>query len=242
MTVPPFVLLALGLLAAQPATVKPDKPAVNRDLDGKNSGPAEFIAAATSLTLQQDFEDAQKVIDKGRARFPKAHGFHLKQGDLFDARGKIADAFWEWQWELMRAGAVETGPAASRNIVKYVQSDRRGLEFDEIHVALLSMAKLHSDPKGALFELKKIEEVRGQRFALSFLIAEAHVQNRNLDTAAGIFRNLIARDPYFVPAYVELAGVLRLQGKPKDAESLDAKARGIDPSHPSLGPQVLIPR
>ena len=234
-----LLVLALGgvLAAATPATVKPGNPTTSRDLE--TGGPAEYIAVATSLTLQQDFEDAQRVIDKGKARFPKAHGFHLKQGDLHDARGKVAEAFWEFQWELMRAGYVETGPAASRAIAAYVQSDRRGLDFDEIHVTLLAMAKLDSDPKCALADLKRVEEMRGPRFALSFLLGEAHVVNRNLDTAAGIFRNLITRDPYFVPAYVELAGVLRLQGKAKDAESLDAKARSIDPSHPSL---MALPR
>lgn len=231
---PRLFALAIGILGASAPVVKPDKPATTRDLE--TAGPAEYIAAATSLTLQQDLDDAQRVIDKGRARFPKAHGFHLKQGDLHDTRGKAAEAFWEWQWELMRAGAIETGPAASRHIAAYVHSDRRGLDFDEIRVALVAMAKLQSDPKGALSDFKKIEETRGQRFALSFLIAEAHVGCRNFDTAAGIFRSLITKDPYFVPAYVELAGVMRLQGKDRDAESLDAKAKGIDPSHPSLSP------
>lgn len=223
------LLLAVQVLAAQP---EPGKPSTKRDLE--SSGPMEYIAAATSLTLQNDFDDAQRVIDRGRARFPEAQGFHLKQGDLCQARGKIIEAFYEFQWELMRAGSVETGPAAGRAIAALVKSEQRGLEYDEIHVVLLAMAKLHSDPAGALADLKRVEETRGPRFALTLLIAEAHVQNRNLDTAVGLYRTLITRDPHFVPAYVELAGVLRLQQKPKDAEALDAKARAIDPRHPSL--------
>lgn len=227
-------LLALGiLLAAQPAP-KPGKPASARSLD--DGGPAEYIAVATSLTLQMDLDDAQRVVDKGRSRFPKAHGFHLKQGNIHLARGKAAEAFYEYQYELMRAGFHESGPAAGRAIAAMIKSNARGPEYDEIQRCILAMAKLRVDGKAAHADFKSIEDARGVRYVLSVFIAEAHVQMRNYDVAARVYRSLIARDPYFVPAYVELAGVLRLQGKKKEAADLDAKARAIDASHPSLQP------
>lgn len=221
-------LLFAGLLAATP----PEKPL---HLDGLAGAP-EYLAAATSLTLQLELDSAQRVVDLGLKKFPAAQGFHLKQGDIHRARGKVAEAFYEYQWELLRAGTTDTGTAAAKAIGGFMTSDKRGLDVDEIHTVLLAMVKLQNDGKAALADLKRVEDRRGVRFVLSVLIAEAHVQARDLEPAARIYRNLIARDGYFIPAYVELAGVLRLQGQAKEADAFTARARELDPNHPSLQP------
>lgn len=222
-------LLFAGILVAAPP---PEKPV---HLEGLKGVP-EFLAAATSLTLQKELDSAQRVVDLGQEKFPSAQGFHLKQGDIHRARGKTAEAFYEYQWELLRAGNTDTGIAAAKAIAGFMSSDKRGLDVDEIHSVLMAMVKLQNDGKTALADLKRVEDSRGVRFVLSVLIAEAHVQARDLEPAARIYRNLIARDAYFVPAYVELAGVLRLQGQTKEADAFTARAREIDPQHPSLRP------
>jgi tetratricopeptide (TPR) repeat protein len=224
--------LFAGLLAATPPAEKP------LHLEGLKGAP-EFLAAATSLTNQKEFDAAQRVVDLGLQKFPAAQGFHLKQGHLHEARGKVAEAFYEYQWELLRSGNSETGVAAAQAIGAIMTSERRGLEIDEIHTVILAMSKLPLDGKGALRDLKRVEDGRGVRFVLSLLLAEAHVQARDLEPAARIYRSLIARDAYFVPAYVELAGVLRLQGLAKEADKFTARARELDPQHPSLQPAGL---
>lgn len=228
-------LLALLLLAASPGPVPKDtpaKPVEVRKLEG--AGPDEYLTAATALTLDRSLDEAQRVIDKARALFPEAQGFHLKQGDLYVVRGRVADAFYEYQWELMRAGKNDTGTAAARAIASLLKEGARGSEVDEIQKVLLAQTKLQARGREALDDLKKVQDLRGSRFALRMLVAEAQVVAGELDAAETSFRGLIADDRHFVPAYVELGGVLRLKGKPKDAEALDAKARAIDPAHPSF--------
>lgn len=224
------LLLVLG--AAPGKIAPPEKAKETRTLE--KGGPDEYLTAATALTLDRALDEAQRVIDKGRARFPHEHGFHLKQGDLYVVRGRLADAFYEYQWEIMRAGKNDTGTAAAKAITGLFREGARGPEMDEIQKVLVAQAKLRVKGRGALEDLQKVQQVRGSPFALRVLLAEAHVAAGELEAAETAFRALIADDKFFVPAYVELAGVLRLQGKTKEAEALDAKARAIYPEHPSF--------
>lgn len=223
-------ILALVVFATAPA--KPGNALEKRSLE--KATVDEFLTAATALTLDRSLDEAQRSIDVGRARFPAAQGFHLKQGDLHVVRGRVADAFYEYLWEVMRAGDNDTGSAAARAIGRLIKEGSRGAETDEIQQVLLAQANLMVKSRDALESLRKVQELRGKRFALRMLIAEAQVVAGELDAAESEFRALIAEDKFFVPAYVELAGVLRLKGKPKDAGAMHEKARAMYPDHPSF--------
>lgn len=228
-------LIALLVFAATPSAGKlapPEKAKETRTLE--NAGPDEYLTAATALTLDRALDEAQRVIDKGRARFPQEQGFHLKQGDLHAVRGRVADAFYEYEWEVMRAGKNDTGAAAAKAIGALLRDGARGAEIDEIQKVLVAQAKLQVKGRGALEDLQKVQATRGERFALRFLVAEAQVAAGELGAAETGFRALTGEDRFFVPAFVELAGVLRLAGKTADADALDAKARAINPEHPSF--------
>ena len=230
--------MTTALLAAilfSTATLGASKPSVEVGAHGR-AGVQEYLTAATALTLQNELDHAQRAVDKGRAKFPGAHGFHLKQGDIHKARGKLAEAYYEWQWEQWRAGAFETGLAAGNKIAELAKSDARGPEMDEIGTVLSAMARMPADGAGALADLRRVQKDRGDRFALAVLIAGAQVQAKDVAGAEGDYRALLARDPHFVPAMVELAGVLRLLGKHDEAAKLDAKAKTVDPNHPSVFP------
>ena len=235
-------LAALLVFAATPGKpVSPSgKPPEKRSLE--KAGVDEFLTAATALTLDRALDDAQRVIDLGRVRFPAAQGFHLKQGELLAVRGRVADAFYEYEWEVMRAGRNDTGSAAAKAVGRLLKEGGRGPEVAEIQQVLLAQANLMVRSRDALDSLQKVAAIRGNPFVLRMLIAEAQVVAGELDAAENGFRALIAEDKFFVPAYVELAGVLRLKGKPEDAAALDERARAIYPEHPSFtSPPVPTP-
>lgn len=226
--------LALALLpeaAAAPPSKAKKPPAPAQPIPAAD----EFLIAATALTLQQEYDDAEKVVRKGQALHPDAHGFHLKLGDILVGRRRPAEAFYEYQWELLRAGDQPSGLVAAKEIGKlFTDVDLRGPEVEELRTVMLASSQVITNPKAAIEALESVQKLRGPRVALRLYLAEAKHQLRQHDAAAAIYRSLIAEDPRLVPAYVELAGVLRVQGKTGEAEALDAKARAIDANHPSL--------
>lgn len=191
-----------------------------------------YLLLVTQRLAAGDLDSAERVARHGRAEFPAAHGFELKLGEIQAARGALAEAFYYYQWELLRAGSErQTGDEAAM---------RSAQIFDEGHIdevqrvmeALQDMA--NQQPQTALQKLEAVRGQRGDRFVLRMYIATARHHAGEMETAESGYRELLRQDDHFVPAYIQLAGLLRARGRTDEAAELEHRARDIDAAHWSL--------
>lgn len=207
--------------AAKTAYQKADMP----------NDPVELFTKGATLVATDELDAAEKLAREALQRHPTANGFHLLLGDVFARRKRFADAFYEWQWELLRAGPESHTGKLVANRVSAVLSSQRGIEVDEVRVVLDAVMITPTDPATAVTKLRGIERGRGDRFALKLLLAEALQAGGASDEAIAIYRELVARDEYFVPAYIQLAVLLERKGQKDEANRFRVKARGIDPEN-----------
>jgi Tfp pilus assembly protein PilF len=223
------VLAALILAAVAPKTGKAQKVL--------HPTTAEDYLALSAAELQLGkYDAAEKTARDGLAKHPESQGFHLALGTIEEARPNPANAFYEYQWEVMRAGAAApTGKSAAERMGNLLRT-ARGASADEMRKVAEAVVATRQDPPAALKLLSEVYEARGEIFVVRLLLAEANVEAGHGAKAQSILRTLISEDPRFVPAYVDLANALRADGKPKDADAMLAKARDIDPAHWALAP------
>lgn len=228
----PFSLALLGAVlaagrgvgvswaASKPATLK--KAPMSDD-------PNELYAQAAVLVLQGEPDAAEKIAKAALEKHGEAHGFHLILGDVLSRRQRYADAFYEWQWEFLRAGpGSTTGDLAVKRIGDLL-ADKRGTDVDEARLVLDAVMLTVKDPKAAYAILEKTQNDRGSRFALREYMAEAKQRQGDVTAAIELYRDLLREDPYFVPGYVQLAVLLQSTGKDAESTEMILKARSIDP-------------
>jgi len=193
-----------------------------------NAGPQEYLLLANAL-MRRDPETVEKILHDGLQKFPSASGFHLLLGELHAARREDAEAFYEFQWELLRTGGERpTGAEAAKRSADLLRSSKVPRELVDLTRAVAGMKK---DPKAARQLLERMIRERGDRFVLRLYFCEAVQRTGDVPGAIEIYRNLLQRDPYFVPAYVQLGELLDQSGKFEEAKALRAKAQSIDPEH-----------
>lgn len=200
---------------------------------GADSTSAEtFLVLAIQRLAAGDPDGAERVVRQGLEECPEAHGFHLKLGEIEAARGAEIEAYYEYQWELLRAGDQRpTGNEAAVRSARLL--DKAGApEIQQVTKALQYLAA--QEPHEALRALEAVYTHRGDRFALRMFRASARHAAGRLEAAEADYRALLERDEFFVPAYIELAKVLRATARPEEAAALERRARDIDPMHWSL--------
>lgn len=171
---------------------------------------------------------AERLVRDGMAKFPAAHGFHLALGELHVMRGENAEAAYEFQWEMLRAGEKRPdGVQAARRFADLLGVQRP----QEVSDLVRAVAAMRTDARAARNAFEKLLRERGERFILQLYLAEASQRDGNCVEALRLYRSLIQRDPYFVPAYVQLADLLEQTGAADEAKQLMEKARTIDPEH-----------
>lgn len=214
-------LLALGPALAAPSNQTPRKQTAD-----------DLLQVGTMAVGAKDLAGAEKTARRGLKEFPADHGFHLLLGEVALKQKKYADAFYEYQWEFYRAGPDSvTGKRSVDRIKQILADETRGTDANEVRVVLHAMATSISEPQAAHDALVRVQQERGDRFVLKLLIAETLTHLGQNDQAATIYRSLLKTDPTFVPAYLQLAGVLKKSKKDGEAGKLIAKAREIDPDH-----------
>lgn len=224
---PLIALSALVVLASSIAWAgKPEKThKVTTD------GPAtaeDFLALGSALLSAHDLDSAEKAFRDGLKQYPAANGFHLKLGEVHAARGDLAEAFYEYQWELLRAG---TDRAAGREAAFRTAELMRKANDPEIRAVLVAVKDTQQDPAGALAKLQEVEAKRGPRFALTVYITEAADAAGDTKAAQAGYRTLLEQDGRFVPAYMRLAALLKAEGQTAEAAELEDQARLSDPDH-----------
>ncbi|HVO29325.1 MAG TPA: tetratricopeptide repeat protein [bacterium] len=197
----------------------------------------EYLTLSNAQLQLGKFADAEKTARAGLLKHPDSQGFHLLLGEIYAGREKPADAFYEYQWEILRAGgAAPSGKTAADKIGDLLQN-ARGTGADEMRKVAEAIVATRTDPPTALKLLGQVYDERGGIFVLRLLLAEANVEAGNASKAESLYRGLISDDERFVPAYVELANLLKGQGKTKEADSLVKKAKEIDPDSWALAPE-----
>ena len=197
------------------------------DMQPQTAG--DYLNAAGLAMDADEYSAAESIAREGQARFPHAVGFHLIIGDALFSRGKKADAFYEYQWETMRTGPDRTsGQEAQQKAAEIL--DGRGTDVDELRMVVSALQGMEADPAKSAKTLTPIA-TRRDAFVLKVLLAESLVAASQTKEAIAVYRELIRRDPFFVPAYVELGELLEKSGKADEGKSLLAKAKEIDPDH-----------
>lgn len=226
------------LLAASPA--KKNAGRSHHTAIPQPQSVGDYFNAIDYAMDAEEYYVAEKIAREGQGRFPQAVGFHLLIGDALAARDKKADAFYEYQWEVMRTGADRpSGAEAQLKAAKLMLG--RGTDVDELRVTVQAIKDMSTKPEDAADTLERLAS-RRPAFILDVLAAEADAKAGRTRDAVDTYRSLIKRDPYFVPAYVELAELYRKAGKAKDATTLLQQAQEIDADHWRLkGVEVPAP-
>jgi tetratricopeptide (TPR) repeat protein len=224
-------LLALALpsssFGASPAKAKPAAPKPSASSVPELT-PEVALLLARQRILAKDLDGADEVLRDAQKRFPAAHGFHLLRGSVEEARGNARAALWEYQWEMLRAGADRpSGEEAARRSSALVRAG----SSDALRVkkVLEAMQAAGTSPDAALSAV-----AAERKSADSFVLRVFETELRASDDAPGSverFEALLAIDPHFVPAHVGLARALGRSGKMKEAEEALAKAVALDPGH-----------
>lgn len=178
-----------------------------------------------------DMEKAESVARAGLKRHPATHGFHLAIGRALEARREPALAFYEYQWELFRAGHERPEGKQAAEACRTLLESGRGPEADEMRLVMESVATIAADATKARVALERVIAERGDPFVLRMFLAEALATEGDRTRAAALFRELLEEDARFVPALVGLAEVVEKDGAKKASADLMAKARKIDPEH-----------
>ena len=221
---PVFLLIAPQAFAAKTAPRAPAKNRVIPETAGDYMQLADFALDA------ENFDAAEHIAREGQAKFPHAVGFHLLLGDILAAHQKKAAAFYEYQWELMRVGPERPSGLEAQEKAGALLEEGRGTDTDELHMIVDAVTKMEGEPAASAATLKRYVD-RRDAFVLEVLLAEALVKAEKRNDAVPIYRELIKRDPYFVPAYVDLAEILQKSGKADESKALISKAKDIDADH-----------
>jgi len=210
-----FVLV----LAARPTPVETPRTA------------GDYINAFSIAMDAEQYAAAEKIAREGQGRFPNALGFHLLIGTALLGRDKPADAFYELEWELLRDGAQRPPGEAAGEKARKILEIGRGTDVDEVRSVMSALQQLDSDPEAAVKAIQHVRE-RRKAFVLDVHLAEALSRAGHDAEAIAEFRDVLAQDAFFVPAYVELSELLKKSGKTAEASTLRQKARQLDADHP----------
>ena len=219
--------LALPAWGARP----PHKPAAPSRGAPEPQNPGDYFIAVSYAMDGEEYDIAEKIAREGAAKYPAAVGFHVLIGDVLMAKRKVAEAFYEYEWELLRVGPDKPTGADAQDLIAQIMQSARGTDTDDLRVVIDAVKTQQTDPKKSVETLRRRMERANPPFVLRLLYAEALDAAGEPGEAAAIYRDLLKADPYFVPAYVELAAIVRKGGKAKDADALIDKAKQIDPDH-----------
>jgi len=189
----------------------------------------EAYLLLSAAVAKIDPTGAERIVRDGMAKFPAAHGFHLALGELHMMHGEDAEAAYEFQWEMLRAG--EARPDGSRAARRFADLLHEWNAPHELESLVRAVAAMQTDARAARDIFEKMLQERGNRFILELYLAEASQRDGDRVEAMRLYRGLIEHDPYFVPAYVQLAELKEQAGAASEANELMQKARFIDPDH-----------
>lgn len=203
-------------------------------IDPKLAQPVDYLVRASCAQRKQEFDQAQKVLLEALDRYPTAPGLHYSLGQVFQAMGKPAGAFYQFQYEIMLSGprSSYTEEATDQIEIMTALIDREEDPGNYLKVAYGASALTHMNPKGyekAVEYIKKgLRTVGDDCLPLQVLLGNAYVGLEKYEQATKAFRAALRIDPFFVPAYIDLGDTYRKLGKNDEALEQYAKALTLD--------------
>lgn len=201
--------------------------------------PAESFTKAQALTTEGKFSDAEAVLRGGMKQNPGTQGFHLAIGRVLLANDRPAEAYFEYFYEVLRAGSDAPG-AEAMQASKDLLATHRGIEVDEARVFLKAVTTVGTNPAEARRLLLSLTGDRATHYVTRYFLAETRLRTTGGEEALKELRALVAEDPGFAPAVVLEAMSLRGLGRQKEAETAGARARKIAPTHWALATLELL--
>ena len=215
-----LAILMTIVLAAGPAK-KPAQP-----------DPKAALTLAQQRLAAKDFRGAEKILRDVSAKSPKTPGVHLLMGELAERQADDRAAFWEYQWEMLRAGGDSpTGEEAAKRSAAIAQGETP--QAESVMKVMQAMSESATKPGHALVAVRAARK-EGDAFVLRVFEAELVETTGDTASAEKLYRELVEADPAFVPARLGLARALESRGDAEGARKQLEEARKIDPNHWSL--------
>jgi predicted Zn-dependent protease len=192
----------------------------------------DYLTVADIAVQLKDWKKAEQIIRDGMAAHPDSDGFHLSLGYVLENQGHIAEAFYEYQYEILRSSRVRMAEEAARKSAALLA--RKSADADEPRRVMAALQLAENDPAAARKAIAAVSRTRGDRFALRVFEVECAQRAGDLDGAEKGFRALLARDPGFIPGYVALADLLASSGHAAEAEAILATAQQRGAGHWAL--------
>ncbi|HUS57761.1 MAG TPA: tetratricopeptide repeat protein [Planctomycetota bacterium] len=196
--------------------------------------PVDYLVRASCYLQQKAHDLAKKTIEEGLGRYPTASGLHCALGRVHQAAGRPAEAFYEFQCEIMLSGPKSSysdeASAQIEIITALLSKEKDPDNYLKIGYGVVALRNMKPGSyENAVEEIKKgLRTVGDNCLPLQMLLGMAYVDLGQYADAIKAFEAALMIDLYFVPAYVDLADVYLKLGQKERAITLYAKAMTYD--------------
>jgi len=199
------------------------------DAEKKTHNP-EAMAQLASVLADRDPKTSELMARNGVLNFPNQRGFHLVLGVLHERKGEIAEAYWEYSYEMLLEGpGSETGEIAAEYTAKLLDG-KAGADRAEVMDTISALQKFaNNDGKAAADTLTRVMAKRGERVPLLVYLAGAKDVAGDHPGAQATYRRALQLAPSLAPVWIELSQSLQRSGDQAGAKAALDQARKVDP-------------
>ncbi len=203
-------------------------------IDPALAQPVDYLVRASCAQREGAYGQARKVLEEGLERYPTAPGLHYGLGQVFQALGESARAFYLFQHEIMLSGPGSSYTDEAKDQIEITTAliDKEKDRGNYLKVAYGAAALVNMSPgsyEKAIENIKKGLRANGDDcLPLQVLLGHAYVGLDEHEQAIKAFEAALRVDPFFVPAYVDLGNAYEKLGKRDKALEHYAKALTLD--------------
>lgn len=213
--------------------------------DPQGAGRDDFLVAAWAKNHTGKPVEASALLRRAIAALPNASGLHLSLGYSLATDGRPVDALLEYWYEFENDSADD--PYAKEARLQFQDALGRTQAYPKYATTLLAIKSAvedsADDPSAVLEDLQKVEAAGYHHVTLDLLRGETLYVKHDANGAEEIFRKILAADPAFLPAYLDLAAILRSSDRETESRRLVAEVARRNPSHWQLiGQPAPLPK
>jgi len=206
-------------------------------LDPKLAQPVDYLVRASCYQRDEEYDQAQKVVEEALSRYPTAAGLHCSLGHVFQAKKQAAQAFYHFQYEIMLSGPRSSYTKEAKDQIEIMTAllTKEKEPDDYLKVAYGAAALMNMKPGGyekAIDNIKKGLRANGDNcLPLQVLLGSALTALGNDEEAAKAYEAVLLIDPFFVPGYIDLGDAYERLGQKDKALEQYGKAMTLDKSN-----------